>query len=181
MAPGARVVAVSSRGHHFSGIRWDDLAFERGYDKWAAYGQSKTANALFALHLDKLGEPSGVRAFSVHPGSILTPLQRHVPLEEKIANGWVDENGEPVADWFKTPEQGAATQVWAATCPQLAGMGGVYCEDCDIAEPAPDEDLAWPGNRPPVRLGVRDWAADPAQAERLWALSADLTGVNAFA
>jgi NAD(P)-dependent dehydrogenase (short-subunit alcohol dehydrogenase family) len=179
-APGARIVSVSSRGHHFSGIRWDDLWFERGYDKWQAYGQAKTANALFALHLDQLGEPSGVRAFSVHPGSILTPLQRHLPLEEKIANGWVDDRGEPIADWFKTPEQGAATQVWAATSPALDGMGGVYCEDCDIAEPASGEPITG-ANRPAMYTGVRDWATDRAQAARLWELSAELTGVNAFA
>ncbi|OXM63373.1 MULTISPECIES: SDR family NAD(P)-dependent oxidoreductase [Amycolatopsis] len=181
IAPGARVVSVSSRGHHFSAIRWDDLWFERGYDKWQAYGQAKTANALFAVQLDKLGEPSAVRAFSVHPGSILTPLQRHIPLEEQIANGWVDENGEPIADWFKTPEQGAATQVWAATSPGLAGMGGVYCEDCDIAEPASGDPLPSGPGRPAMFLGVRDYAVDPQQADRLWTLSAELTGVNAFA
>ncbi|MFD4197815.1 SDR family NAD(P)-dependent oxidoreductase [Amycolatopsis thermoflava] len=181
IAPGARIVSVSSRGHHFSGIRWDDMWFERGYDKWQAYGQAKTANALFAVHLDELGEPSGVRAFSVHPGSILTPLQRHIPLAEQIANGWVDENGTPVADWFKTPEQGAATQVWAATSPALAGMGGVYCEDCDIAEPASGEPLPSGPGRPAMFLGVRDYATDREQAARLWALSAELTGVNAFA
>ncbi|NIH88348.1 SDR family NAD(P)-dependent oxidoreductase [Amycolatopsis granulosa] len=180
IAPGARVVSVSSRGHHFSGIRWDDPWFRRGYDKWQAYGQAKTANALFAVHLDKLAEPSGIRAFSLHPGSILTPLQRHIPLDEQIANGWVDEHGNPVAAGFKTPEQGAATQVWAATSPQLAGMGGVYCEDCDIAEPASGEPLPSGPGRPGLFQGVRDWATDPEQAERLWALSAELTGVNAF-
>lgn len=181
IAPGARVVSVSSRGHHFSDIRWDDLWFERGYDKWQAYGQAKTANALFAVQLDKLGQNAGVRAFSLHPGSILTPLQRHVPHDEQIANGWVDEEGNTAAH-FKTPEQGAATQVWAATSPQLAGMGGVYCEDCDIAEPAPaEDDVPSSGGRPPLRLGVRDYATDEQQAARLWALSAELTGVNAFA
>ncbi|GAA5152581.1 MULTISPECIES: SDR family NAD(P)-dependent oxidoreductase [Amycolatopsis] len=179
--PGARVVSVSSRGHHFSPIRWDDPWFQRGYDKWLAYGQAKTANALFALHLDELARPAGVRAFSVHPGSILTPLQRYLSHEEQVANGWIDEDGNPLGAYFKTPEQGAATQVWAATSPQLAGMGGVYCEDCDIAEPAPEDDLPPSGDRPPVRLGVRDYACDPAQAARLWAFSADLTGVNAFA
>ncbi|GAB3576600.1 SDR family NAD(P)-dependent oxidoreductase [Amycolatopsis endophytica] len=180
IAPGARVVSVSSRGHHFSGIRWDDLWFEQGYDKWQAYGQAKTANALFALRLDELGGPFGVRSFSVHPGSILTPLQRHLSLEEKIANGWVDERGEPIADWFKSPQQGAATQVWAATSPALDGMGGVYCEDCDIAEPASGEPLPSGPGRPAMYTGVRDWAVDRAQAARLWELSAGLTGVDAF-
>ncbi|GHF47604.1 NAD(P)-dependent dehydrogenase (short-subunit alcohol dehydrogenase family) [Amycolatopsis bartoniae] len=177
--PDARVVSVSSRGHHFSGIRWDDPWFQTGYDKWQAYGQAKTANALFAVHLDRLSD--GARAFSVHPGSIMTPLQRHLSREEQIANGWIDEDGNPLGAYFKTPEQGAATQVWCATSPRLAGMGGVYCEDCDIAEPAPADDLPSGGDRPPVRLGVRDYAVDPAQAERLWAFSAELTGVNAFA
>jgi NAD(P)-dependent dehydrogenase (short-subunit alcohol dehydrogenase family) len=180
IAPGARVVSVSSRGHQFSGIRWDDLWFEQGYDKYLAYGQAKTANALFAVHLDKLGQDFGVRAFSVHPGSIMTPLQRHVPRQEQIENGWIDEEGN-FASHFKTPEQGAATQVWAATSAQLTGMGGLYCEDCDIAEPASDEELPSPGGRPPLGLGVRDYATDPEQAARLWALSADLTDSNAFA
>ncbi|MGW7049630.1 SDR family NAD(P)-dependent oxidoreductase [Streptomyces avermitilis] len=170
---GARVVSVSSGGHHLSGIRWDDVHWTHGYDKWEAYGQAKTANVLFALHLDRLGRESGVRAFSLHPGGILTPLQRHLAKEEMVERGWIDENGDLVhPDAFKTPEQGAATQVWAATSPQLAGMGGVYCEDCDIAEPASADG---------ERGGVKDWATDPEQAARLWDLSAELTGVNAFA
>lgn len=179
IAPGGRVVSVSSRGHRFSPIRWDDLWFSQGYDKWRAYGQAKTANVLFAVHLDRLGQASGVRAFAVHPGSIRTPLQRHVSLEELVEIGWLDEDGNPTAR-FKTPEQGAATLVWAATSAQLAGMGGVYCEDCDIAERAPDEELPPHGGRRPVRMGVRDYAVDPEQAARLWTLSAELTGVNAF-
>lgn len=169
---GARVIAVSSAGHHLSGIRWEDVQFEHGYDKWQAYGQSKTANALFAVHLDVLGRNAGVRAFSLHPGKILTPLQRHLPKKEMVAAGWIDENGSPADPTFKTPQQGAATQVWAATSPQLGGMGGVYCEDCDIAEPASGEIAAF--------VGVRDYAADSEQAARLWALSAELTGIDAF-
>jgi NAD(P)-dependent dehydrogenase (short-subunit alcohol dehydrogenase family) len=176
IAPGgARVVSVSSRGHHRSGIRWDDVQFEHGYEKWQAYGQAKTANVLFAVELDRLGADAGVRAFSLHPGGIMTPLQRHLPREEMVALGWIDEDGNPTpeaASQFKTPEQGAATEVWAATSPQLDGMGGVYLEDCDIAEIAPDSG---------ERVGVRDYAIDPEQARRLWALSAELTGVDAFA
>ncbi|MFI6335660.1 SDR family NAD(P)-dependent oxidoreductase [Streptomyces sp. NPDC050535] len=173
IAPGgARVVSVSSTGHHTSAIRWDDPHWKTGYDKWEAYGQAKTANVLFAVQLDRLGQDSGVRAFSLHPGGILTPLQRHLPREEMVERGWIDENGEPLhPDAFKSPEQGAATQVWAATSPQLAGMGGVYCEDCDIAEPAPADG---------ERTGVKAYAIDPEQAARLWELSAELTGVNAF-
>lgn len=170
---GARVVAVSSAGHHLSGIRWDDVQFEHGYDKWQAYAQAKTANALFAVQLDALGRDVGVRAFSVHPGKILTPLQRYVPKEEMIALGWIDEHGDSADTTFKTPEQGAATAVWAATSPQLEGIGGVYCEDCDVAEPAARDDASL--------VGVRDYATDPEQAARLWTLSAKLTGVDAVA
>ncbi|MFK0201808.1 SDR family NAD(P)-dependent oxidoreductase [Streptomyces lavendulae] len=168
---GGRVVTVSSNGHRFSGIHWDDMQFEHGYDKWQAYGQAKTANALFAVQLDALGRDTGVRAFAVHPGAIATQLGRHVPREEMLAAGWIDEDGNPTNAGFKTPSQGAATQVWAATSPQLACMGGVYCEDCDIAEPAAEGELAG---------GVRAYATDPGQAARLWKLSAQLTGVDAF-
>ncbi|WP_329403284.1 SDR family NAD(P)-dependent oxidoreductase [Streptomyces melanogenes] len=182
-AGGARVVAVSSRGHQLSGIRWDDVHFARGYDKWLAYGQAKTANVLFAVHLDALGRDAGVRAFALHPGEILTPLTRHVSREEMLDAGWVDEQGN-VSGSFKTPEQGAATQVWAATSPRLAGLGGVYCEDCDIAEPADTagDDLA-DGTvaRDELTTGVSAHATAPEQAARLWRLSAELTGVDAFA
>ncbi|WP_339133162.1 SDR family NAD(P)-dependent oxidoreductase [Streptomyces sp. f51] len=173
IAPGgARVVSVSSAGHHNSGIRWDDVHWRTGYDKWEAYGQAKTANVLFAVELDRRGRDFGVRAFSLHPGGILTPLQRHLPRAEMVERGWIDEDGTPLnPEGFKTPEQGAATQVWAATSPRLAGLGGVYCEDCDIAEPAPADG---------TRTGVSAYATDPEQAARLWELSAELTGVNAF-
>jgi NAD(P)-dependent dehydrogenase (short-subunit alcohol dehydrogenase family) len=169
--PGARVVMVSSAGHQLSGMRWDDVQFERGYDRWLAYAQAKTANALFAVHLDTLGRNRGVRAFSVHPGAILTPLLRHLTRAEMVERGWVDEDGRLADPEFKTPEQGAATQVWAATSPQLTGLGGLYCEDCDVAEPTDRSDMV---------AGVREHAVDPGEAERLWALSAELTGVNAF-
>jgi NAD(P)-dependent dehydrogenase (short-subunit alcohol dehydrogenase family) len=168
-----RVVALSSSGHRRSPIRWDDIDFATGYDKWTAYGQAKTANSLFAVHLDKLAKDAGVRAFAVHPGGILTPLQRHISREEMIAFGWIDEAGNLINNNFKTPEQGASTTVWAATSPQLADLGGVYCEDCDIAEPTAAED--------PGMTGVRPYAFDPEQAARLWTLSAELTGVDAFA
>jgi NAD(P)-dependent dehydrogenase (short-subunit alcohol dehydrogenase family) len=171
---GARIVSVSSTGHLRSGIRWDDVDFERSaYDKWEAYGQAKTANALFAVHLDALGRDAGVRAFSLHPGGILTPLQRHLPLDEQVALGWLTPDGTPVdASLFKTPEQGAATQVWAATSPRLDGLGGLYLEDCDVAEPHVADG---------PRRGVAAHATDPEQAARLWALSAERTGVDAFA
>lgn len=174
LAPGrARVVSVASSGHFLSDIRWDDPHFHRSpYDPWLAYAQSKTANALFARHLDAVAGDRGPRAFAVHPGSILTPLQRHVPREEQIAQGWMDRDGRP-ADGFKSPAQGAATAVWAATSPLLEGHGGAYCQDCDIAGPATTDDM--------LIGGVKPWAVDPAAAARLWELSAELTGLDAFA
>ncbi|WP_242883354.1 SDR family NAD(P)-dependent oxidoreductase [Actinomadura litoris] len=167
---GARVVSVSSNGHQLSDIRWDDVHFENGYDKWLAYGQAKTANALFAVHLDTLGRDAGVRAFSVHPGTIATSLGRHMS-EKELADLSAMIDASPTNTGWKTPEQGAATQVWAATSPLLDGLGGVYCEDGDIAEPA----------EPGVVLGngVAAWATDPEAAARLWRLSADLTGIPA--
>jgi NAD(P)-dependent dehydrogenase (short-subunit alcohol dehydrogenase family) len=171
---GARVVALSSTGHKISAIRFDDLQFETGYDKWQAYGQAKTANSLFAVQLDELGKHAGVRAFAAHPGGIMTPLQRHLDREEMIASGWMDEAGN-VDERFKTPEQGASTPTWAATSPSLAGMGGVYCENCDIAEPTV-------AGSPSARIeGVDAHAIDPDAAARLWTVSAQLTGANAFA
>lgn len=166
----ARVVLVSSAGHHASAMRWQDISFANGYDKWLAYGQSKTANALCAYHLDRIGNVHGVRAFSLHPGKIFTPLQRHLTRREMQLAGWLDEEGRVADPEFKTTQQGAATQVWAATSPSLNGMGGLYCEDCDIA--VMDESSV------PTFRGVRSWAADPEEAERLWSLSAALTGID---
>ncbi|WP_329058161.1 oxidoreductase [Amycolatopsis sp. NBC_01480] len=170
---GARVVAYSSRGHKFSDIRWDDLAFTGGYDKWHAYGQSKTANALFALHLDKLGEASGVRAFSLNPGGIRTNLQRHVSPADQIQLGWIDRDGNHLIQW-KSPQAGAATAAWAATSAQLGGKGGVYLEDNEVAE------IVDPSAPDAMKSGLHPYAADPASAARLWDISAELTGVNAF-
>ncbi len=160
---GARVVSVSSAGHHNSPIRWNDIHFERGYDKWLAYGQSKTANALFAVHLDRSGHEAGIRAFSLHPGKIFTPLQRHLSQAEMVEAGWLDRDGAPADPTFKTPEQGAATAVWAATSPMLAELGGLYCEDCDVALRAETTDEPF--------VGVRSYATDPDEAERLWKYS----------
>ena len=172
---GARVVALSSRGHRRSGIRFDDLMFETGpYDKWQAYGQAKSANSLFAVQLDALGQDAGVRAFAVNPGGIMTPLQRHLSREEMVGFGWIDAAGNPLVA-FKTPEQGAATATWAATSPQLEGVGGVYCEDCEIAE-ANDGSAV-----DTLASGVEPHAIDRDAAARLWTVSAQLTGVDAFA
>jgi NAD(P)-dependent dehydrogenase (short-subunit alcohol dehydrogenase family) len=176
---GARVVALSSRGHKRGAIRFDDLDFTRDpYEKWAAYGQAKTANVLFALQLDRLGQDAGVRAFAVHPGGILTELIRHLDQDDLSAIGVeLDADGKPVgrAD-FKTPEQGASGPVWAAASRQLDGMGGVYIEDTDIAtrtEELPEDERN--------ARGIDAWAIDPEAAAKLWEVSAALTGVDAFA
>ena len=168
----ARVVALSSSGHARGGLDLEDVHFERrDYDKWTAYGQAKSANALFALHLDRLGEPHGVRAFAVDPGGIHTPLQRHLPMEEQIAMGWYAADGTP-NPMFKTTEQGAATSIWCAVSPLLDGEGGVYCADCNVAAP-------WVEGNPPY-VGVHPHVRDAKLAERLWAASEEMTGV-AFA
>jgi NAD(P)-dependent dehydrogenase (short-subunit alcohol dehydrogenase family) len=156
-AGSARVVSVASGRSPTGRIQWDDVHFTRGYDKWAAYAQSKLANVLFARHLDLLGKPHGVHAFSANPGYILTPLQRHLPREEMVAAGWIDAAGTPAPGLFTTVEQGAATQVWAATAPELDGYGGEYCVDCRTVEGYP---------------------TDAAEAARLWELSASLTGFD---
>lgn len=167
LAEGSRVVCVSSLGHHASPIRWDDVQFERGYDKWLAYAQSKTAVALFAVHLDKLVADRGIRSFSLHPGKIFTPLQRHLVQSEMVEQGWIDREGHPADPEFKSIAQGAATQLWAATSPRLNDLGGLYAEDCDIARLAPPE----------ATYGVCSFACDPEDAERLWAVSTKLAGL----
>jgi NAD(P)-dependent dehydrogenase (short-subunit alcohol dehydrogenase family) len=166
-AGGARVVALSSTAHIMSDVHWDDPHFlSHDYDKWQAYGQAKTADALFALGLDRRWAADGVRAFSVHPGGIFTPLQRHLGEEEMVALGWKNADGslpERVAAMFKTPEQGAATTIWALTSPRLDGMGGLYCEDCDVAQLADETSQRY--------QHVRPWACSEEGAERLWAMS----------
>lgn len=171
-ANGARVVSVSSTGHKLSSVVFDDLHFNsRPYHKWQAYGQAKTANSLFAVELDRRGQPHGVRAFAIHPGGIMTPLQRHLPKEEMIAAGWMDAEGN-VNERFKTVEQGAATETWAATSPSLNGKGGLYCEDCDVAQ------LTQPGTS--RTSGVDPHAVDSEAAQKLWQVSVEHTGLDAF-
>ncbi len=167
-AQGARVVMLSSLGHRITPVNFGDPNFERReYHKWKAYGQAKTANSLCAVGADERGRAHGIRAFAVHPGAIMTGLQRSLPLEEQVAMGWVTAEGD-VNPIFKSIEQGAATTVWAATSPQLAGLGGLYCEDCDVARTVPADDKG--------AAGVRPWAVDHDAAERLWTLSEQLTG-----
>jgi len=170
-AGSARVVVLSSRGHQLGGFDLGDLDFtRRPYDRLQAYGQSKTANALFAVALDARSREHGVRAYSVHPGSILGNLARHFSREEIQAYGALNTDGTAVIDPsqdMKTFAQGAATTVWCATAPELDGIGGVYCEDSDVA--AIEEN---------GRFGVRPWAISPKIADALWIESARLTGAE---
>lgn len=158
----ARVVCLSSSGHKLASVQIDDIHFDqRPYDKWKAYGQAKSANALFALGLHLRHGAQGITANAVHPGGIMTGLQKHLTTEEMRAMGWYKQDGTPL-DRFKSPAQGASTSVWAATAPALRGHGGLYLEDCRQAIPAE------PGNR------VSGYAAhilDTDLANQLWQAS----------
>ncbi len=173
-ANGARVVNVSSHGHQFAPFNFDDPNFEnREYETLQGYGQSKTAVNLFSLELDNRAKPFGVRAYSVHPGSIAgTELGREAPLELFIKMGFCDEQGNmlpEVTASLKTIPQGAATTVFAATSPLLNTIGGVYCEDADIAELALEE---------VNHGGVKPYSLDETDAKRLWELSEELNGLK---
>ena len=155
----ARVVCLSSTGHKLSPVQFDDIHYERrDYNKWSAYGQAKSANALFALALHLRHGSQGVTSNAVHPGGIMTGLQKFLPHEEMNAMGWLKPDGTPL-DIFKSPAQGASTSIWAATAPELAGHGGLYLEDCGVAIPA----VA--GNR---ASGFAPHVADAQAAQRLW-------------
>ncbi|CAN5530548.1 SDR family NAD(P)-dependent oxidoreductase [soil metagenome] len=167
----ARVIVYSSAAHALTDFRWDDPHFRTGYDKWLAYGQAKTANVLFAVHLDALGRKDGVRSFALHPGKIMTGLQRDVPLGEQISQGWVNEREQVIGADFKTPAQGAATGLWAATSPLLDDRGGLYLEDCDVA-PVSDS------GTPMDVGGVRKYAINLDSAARLWEVSVSTTGAT---
>jgi NAD(P)-dependent dehydrogenase (short-subunit alcohol dehydrogenase family) len=160
---GARVVCLSSTGHMISPVVFDDINFEnRAYDPWASYGQAKSANSLTAVAIQTLYADQGVEAFAVHPGGIMTSLQRHMSKADIESRGWVDTEGN-VNERFKTVAEGASTSTWAATSPELKGQGGVYLEDCGFAEICE--------SRPEVPKGVISYAVDKDQASRLWQLS----------
>jgi NAD(P)-dependent dehydrogenase (short-subunit alcohol dehydrogenase family) len=165
----ARVIVVSSRAHRRSDVDFDDPNYlRRPYDPWEAYGQSKTANALIAVELTKRYGHAGVFANSVMPGGVMTGLMRHLGTSERITRGWADSSGEPVTppDW-KTVAQGAATSVWAAVAPELAERGGLYLEDCAVAEP-------WTTDQEPPNGYYLPRILDPHRARRLWDLSEHL-------
>ena len=167
---GSRIVALSSLAHKRSALNTDDPNYElRPYEKWEAYGQAKTANALFALHLDGLTKAHGICATSVHPGGIMTNLGRYLTPDDIAMLTAGAGTGSGLK--FKPVEAGAATTIWAATSPLLADKGGVYCEDCDIAELTSLD-------RSGSMSGVMPHACDADAAARLWAMSEAMTGVT---
>ena len=170
-AGGARVVVVSSTGHHWGAFDFVDPNFERKpYDPLLAYGASKSANALFALELDRRYRDKGIRAFSLMPGAIHTSLARYM-TDEAFAQIGAKMEGMTNPEW-KTVEQGAATSIWAALAPELEGQGGLYLEDCNEALPAVSG----------LNRGVQPWAIDPDAAKRLWDWSeAAVAGARAAA
>lgn len=158
-AGGARVVSVSSSAHHRSPVVFDDIHFlHREYEAWSAYGQSKTANVLFAVEGSRRWADDGITINALMPGGIRTNLQRYVSDEElerlRAAAGGADLK-------WKTPEQGAATSILVATSPLLEGIGGRYFEDCNEAEVG----------QLSARTGVAEYALDPEAAARLWVVS----------
>ncbi|WP_285711394.1 SDR family NAD(P)-dependent oxidoreductase [Erythrobacter oryzae] len=163
-----RIVNLSSRGHHFAPVDFDDPFFERrAYDPWIAYGHSKTANVLFSVGLEQRYAVLGIHAYAVHPGGIQTNLGRHMTPEMMEALMARVTSRDTGFQW-KTIPQGAATSCWAATALELEGKGGVYCEDCHVAE-VDDESSTH---------GVRSYALNTSYADRLWAMSEELTGVR---
>jgi len=160
----ARVVALSSSANKRSPVIFDDLHFAlRPYDEWAAYGQSKSANVLFAVEAAKRWAADGITVNAVMPGAISTNLQRHVGGQLRAA-----------ADEWKTPQQGAATSVLVAVSPLLAGVGGRYFEDCNEAE------TLYSDNDAPLH-GVAAWALDSANASRLWDVTEQLLSAHPVA
>ncbi|HKO80255.1 MAG TPA: SDR family NAD(P)-dependent oxidoreductase [Chitinophagaceae bacterium] len=181
-ANGARVVNVSSYGHQMAPFNFDDPNFlKREYHTLQGYGQSKTASNLFALELDSRGSAFNVRAYSVHPGSINgTELGREAPMEMFQQMGICDAEGNilpEVAANLKTISQGAATTVWCATSPMLNDIGGVYCENAEVAELDLGH-IAHKYDEPSTIRGVQPWSLDEANAKRLWTLSEEMTGIT---
>jgi len=173
-ANGARVVNVSSYGHQFAPFDFEDPNFlKRDYETLLGYGQSKTAVNLFSLELDNRAQKFNVRVYSLHPGSIGgTELARDASLEQFQKMGFCDENGNilpEIAASLKTIPQGAATTVWCATNPLLNNIGGVYCEDVDVAQ-INTEALQ--------SKGVQLYSLDETNAKRLWLLSEKMTGIS---
>jgi len=184
-ANGARVITVSSFGHQIAPFNFNDPNFSnREYETLQGYGQSKTANNLFTVELDHRGKDFNVRAFSLHPGSVIgTDLGRVAPMALFQQMGTHNEDGNlkpEVAAKLKNPAQGAATSVWCATSPLLNGIGGVYCEDSDIAE-LDEGNIEHNYNEPSSLRGVKPYAVDAENAKKLWSLTETLTGISFLA
>jgi NAD(P)-dependent dehydrogenase (short-subunit alcohol dehydrogenase family) len=159
----SRVVSVSSRGHHLSPVVFDDINFEkRPYEKWLSYGQAKTANVLFAVGFDRRLGRDGVHANALHPGAIFTELSRHMVQEDF---DFIRARNRGMA--MKSVEAGAATACFTATAPELEGRGGLYLEDCHVAGVNDAQGAV---------DGVKSYALDPENAERLWQVSEQLVG-----
>lgn len=181
-AKGSRVVNVSSWGHHFSPFIFDDPNFNSiEFESFSAYGQSKTASILFALELDNRGKDFGVRSYSLHPGIISeSELGRNVPHEDLVSYGIFDESGNVINDpskGLKSLSQGASTTVWCATSPQLNDIGGVYCENADIAELEKVKADGTKENMDGTTMmkDVMPYALDEVSAKKLWTLSELMT------
>jgi len=166
----SRVVDVSSSGHRFSGIVWDDPNFDKpgSYKPYVAYGQSKLANLLMANYIDRVFGPIGVHATSVHPGAIWSGLYAHA--DDAIKRQWAAD--PEIMDRMQSPEQGAATQVWAAVGKVWEGQGGKYLANCTVAPPTDDLTSI-------LSTGVAPYAYDVESEDRLWKLSEELTGIRA--
>ena len=172
LKPGSRLVNLSSAGHRFSDVDLEDPNFERtAYTEFGAYGRSKTANILFAVVFDRRHKSNGVRATAVHPGVIRTELSRHMKPEviqemmDRVNAASVASGGAAVT--YKTIPQGAATSVWSGLVAAADEVGGLYCEDCHVAERVEGAD---------IHGGVRSYALDPRRAAALWAKSEEMVG-----
>ena len=178
-AHGARVVNVSSGAQRFGRIRWDDPNFTADYNGRAAYAQSKVANVLFAVELDRRWAADGIRGYAVHPGVVVgTKLNGSAGDEVLRRQGLIDEAGRPIIDpaiGKKTPRQGASTVVFAAASPLLNGIGGVYLKDNDVS-PLDDRERQLTPDCIPAE--VASHSIDPQDAVRLWAMSEQMIGTT---
>lgn len=177
-AGGARVVTTTSGAQRMSDILWDDVHFTSGrYPQGLAYPQSKTANVLFTVELDRRWAADGIRAYAPHPGIVpATAFNKSVGEAAQRAMGLIDEAGEPIIDpdrGQKTPEQGAATIAFAATSPLLAEIGGVYLNNSDVSELDVDpKPMDLTSGEVPADIVAH--SIDPQSAQRLWTLSEEL-------
>ena len=176
LAPGGRLINLSSSGHRFSDVNLDDPNFETTpYEPFVAYGRSKTANILFAVEFDRRHKGRGIRAAAVHPGGIRTELARHmdpghVDAMIKQISEQAEAEGKQPFQWKSIP-QGAATTVWAAVVAPIEAIGAKFCENCHVSSVVPDDQTIGL-----MAEGVRGYALDPANASALWKKSEEMVG-----